>query len=115
ESGLNGLLRPTIYGAYHEIIPLNRPSSRAPKIPVDVVGPICESGDFLGKDRQLPRMKEGDLLVVKSAGAYGFTMSGNYNSRPRACEIVIRKSKYEVAKRRETYNDLIRGESIAKL
>lgn len=115
DAGMNDLLRPSIYGAYHEIIPMNKPSARVPKIPVDVVGPICESGDFLGKDRQLPRMKEGDLLVVKSAGAYGFTMSGNYNSRPRACEIVIRKSKYEVAKRRETYNDLIRGESIAKL
>jgi diaminopimelate decarboxylase len=77
---------------------------------VDVVGPICESGDFLAKDRVLPRFEPGDLMAVMSAGAYGHTMSSNYNARPRAPEVMVRGSQYHVVRERETYADLVRGE-----
>ncbi len=78
----------------------------------DIVGPICESGDFLAKDREFPAVSNGDVLVVKSAGAYGFVMSFNYNSRPRAAEVLVNGDKYFVIKQRESYEDLIKGEEI---
>jgi diaminopimelate decarboxylase len=86
-------------------------SKRATYI-ADIVGPICESGDFLAKDREIPRVKEGEYLAVMSAGAYGFTMSSTYNSRPRVAEVLVHGDHYELVRKRETYNDLIRGESI---
>jgi len=114
DAGMGDLIRPSLYNAYHEILPVvRRPSSivHRPSV-VDVVGPICESGDFLGKDRRLPRLQQGDLLAVMSAGAYGFTMASNYNSRPRPAEVMVKGNRFTVVRRRETYADLIRGEKI---
>jgi len=113
DAGMNDLIRPSIYGAHHEIVPVLKPK-KAPKLlpAVDIVGPICESGDFLGKGRKLPKLAAGDLLAVMSAGAYGYVMSSNYNTRPRVPEVVVRGSKFAVAKRRETLEDLVRGEAI---
>jgi diaminopimelate decarboxylase len=79
---------------------------------VDVVGPICESGDFLAKARALPRAEEGDLLAVMSAGAYGFVMASNYNARPRAAEVLVDGSRYTIVRRRESYEDLVAGETV---
>ncbi|MEK7879067.1 MAG: diaminopimelate decarboxylase, partial [candidate division NC10 bacterium] len=84
-----------------------------PSTVVDVVGPICESGDFLAQDRELPEAAEGDLLAVMSAGAYGFAMASNYNARPRAAEVLVDESRYSVVRQRETYENLIAGESLA--
>jgi len=110
DGGMNDLIRPSLYGSYHDIVPVKK--SRAKKIKVDVVGPICESGDFLGKDRKLPALKEGELLAVMSAGAYGYVMASNYNVRGRVPEVLVKGNKFAVIKKRETFNDLIRGETI---
>jgi len=125
DSGMSDFIRPTLYNAYHEIKPiklkevakgrweLERPSFWPPgarKVMVaDVVGPICESGDFFAKDRVLPKVSAGDLLAVFCAGAYGFTMSSNYNSRCRPAEVLVRKERYNIIRERETYQDLIKG------
>lgn len=105
NAGMNDLIRPTLYDAYHNIIPAIMPN-RA-KIKVDVVGPICETGDFMGKSRMLPYIEQGELLVVKSAGAYGMAMASQYNSRPRACEVLIDGKKVKVIRQRETYETLV--------
>jgi len=112
DAGMNDLIRPALYGAYHEILPVRSHSySNSKDIRVfDVVGPICESGDFLGKDRKFIGLEEGDLLSVMGAGAYGFSMSSNYNSRPRAGEVMVEGSKAKLIRRRETYEDLLRTE-----
>ena len=110
DGGMNDLMRPTLYDAYHEIVPLKK--TRAKKIKVDVVGPICESGDFFAKGRMLPVMKKGDLLAIMSAGAYGYVMASNYNVRGRPPEVMVKGNKFEVVKKRETFNDLIKGETI---
>ncbi|RZD14743.1 MAG: diaminopimelate decarboxylase [Candidatus Acidulodesulfobacterium ferriphilum] len=110
DGGMNDLIRPALYEAYHEIVPVVKRSGA--RIRADVVGPICESADFLGKDRLLSHVQEGDLLAVYSAGAYGFSMSSNYNSRPRVPEILVDKDKYCIIRKRETYDDLIAGEFI---
>src|SRR3989338_615047 len=112
DAGMNDLIRPSLYGAYHEILPVkSRSYSGSKEIRVfDVVGPICESGDFLGKDRKFISLKEGDLLSVMGAGAYGFSMSSNYNSRPRPSEVMVEGSKARLIRRRETYEDLVRPE-----
>ncbi len=112
DAAMNDLTRPTLYGAYHEIQPVRQ--TDAPLQVVDVVGPICETGDFLARDRELPRMRQGDLLAVMSCGAYGFTMSSNYNSRPRAAEVLVDGDEVHVIRRREDYDDLIRGEALLK-
>lgn len=112
DAGMNDLMRPSLYDAYHEITPVTQKRTKAQVRHVDIVGPICESGDFLGKDRTLPKMEQGELLAVMSCGAYGFTMSSNYNSRPRAPEIVVKGRRWYVVKNRETYDDLIQGEKI---
>jgi diaminopimelate decarboxylase len=121
DAGMNDLLRPTLYDAFHFIWPA-KPSARnvperrdADVIPadaetVDVVGPICESGDFLAQDRPLPPTQRGDLLAVFTAGAYGFAMSSNYNNRPRAPEVLVDGSSFKIIRRRETYEDLIAAE-----
>ncbi len=113
DAAMNDLIRPSLYGAYHEILPVRSHSySDSKEIKdFDVVGPICESGDFLGKNRKFIGLKEGDLLSVMGAGAYGFSMSSNYNSRPRVAEVMIEGSKARLIRRRETYEDLIRTES----
>jgi diaminopimelate decarboxylase len=113
DAGMNDLIRPSLYEAYHEIKPVIEPAS-PDKAVFDVVGPICESGDFLAKDREMPIVKNGELLAVMSAGAYGFSMSSNYNSRPRAAEVMVRGNDYHVVRERETYSELIRGEKIPR-
>ncbi len=110
DSAMNDLVRPSLYDAYHAIQPVVK--SQEEMIKADVVGPICESGDFLARDRQMPAVQAGDLLAVMSAGAYGFTMSSNYNSRPRIAEIMVREDGFHVVRARETYEDLVAGESI---
>ncbi|WP_456434175.1 diaminopimelate decarboxylase [Thermosulfuriphilus sp.] len=110
DAGMNDLARPSLYGSYHEIIPVRR--QERPSAVVDVVGPICESGDFLAKERLLPAVRPGELLAVMSAGAYGFVMSSNYNSRPRPAEVIVKEDKFYLVRVRETYDDLVRGEVI---
>jgi diaminopimelate decarboxylase len=115
DSGMSDLIRPSLYTAYHRIVPVKlEQDSSATSEKVDIVGPICESGDFLGKDRFLPGIYKGDLLAVMGAGAYGFTMSSNYNSRPRASEAFVINGKFYVVRAQESYTDLVRGETIPK-
>jgi diaminopimelate decarboxylase len=111
DAAMNDLIRPSLYGSYQRIQPVLR--NDRPEWTADVVGPICESSDFLAKDRKLPRAEPGDLLAVMSAGAYGFSMSSNYNSRPRVAEVLVGQDKFFIIRQREDYDDLIRGETIA--
>jgi len=111
DGAMNDLVRPALYGSFHDICPVKR-NGRVHKVRADVVGPVCESGDFLAKDRNLPEIAEGEALAVLSAGAYGFSMSSNYNSRPRAAEVLVKGNKFYVIRSRESYEDLIRGEKI---
>lgn len=106
DAAMNDLLRPSLYDAYHEIVALKDGEKRV----YDVVGPICESGDFLAKDIELPRLEHGDLLVIKSAGAYGYSMSSNYNTRGRAAQIAIESGKDRLIGQRESFEDMIRNE-----
>jgi diaminopimelate decarboxylase len=110
DAGMNDLIRPALYGSYQAI----RPVAENPAEPIiaDVVGPICESGDFFAKDREIPRPQRGDLLAIMSAGAYGFTMASNYNSHPKPAEILVDGDRYYVIRKRETFEDLINGEAI---
>jgi diaminopimelate decarboxylase len=110
DAGMNDLIRPALYGAYHQILPLE--SINKPKEKADIVGPICESADFFAKDREVPKVREGDLLAIMSAGAYGFSMSSNYNSRCRIEEVLVVKDKLFVIRKRENYADLVRREII---
>ena len=112
DAAMNDLIRPSLYSAYHDIRPVSEALNHRPKHSVDVVGPVCESGDFLAKDRSLPEVKPGDLLAVMSAGAYGFVMASNYNSRPRVPEVLIKDNEVHVIRARESYDDLVRGETI---
>jgi diaminopimelate decarboxylase len=112
DAAMNDLIRPSLYEAYHEVRPVNEEAGRRAKQTVDIVGPICESGDFLAKDRSLPVVKPGELLAVMSAGAYGFVMASNYNSRPRVPEVLVRDGEFHVVRERERYEDLIKGEQI---
>jgi diaminopimelate decarboxylase len=111
DAGMNDLIRPSLYDAYHEIRPVREPA-RPNKAVVDVVGPVCESGDFLAKDRSLPEVTQGDLLGVMSASAYGFVMASTYNSRPRPPEVLVKGGETHVIRARETHEDLVRGETI---
>ena len=111
DAGMNDLIRPSLYGSYHAIQPVRRQEGREP-ITVDVVGPICESGDFLAKDREIAMVEPEELLAVMSAGAYGFTMASNYNTRPRAAEVLVKGDRHFIIRARESYEDLIRGEEI---
>jgi diaminopimelate decarboxylase len=113
DAGMNDLIRPSLYEAYHDIRPVARQEQPVNAV-VDVVGPICESGDFLAKDREVPEVKQGDLLAVMGAGAYGFSMSSNYNSRPRIAEVMVRGDDFFVVRERETYNDLVKGEKLPR-
>jgi diaminopimelate decarboxylase len=110
DAGMNDLIRPSLYHAYHAIVPVAQ--KRAGRtVLTDVVGPICESGDFLGKDRRLAPLREGDLLAVRSAGAYGMSMASNYNSRPRAAEVLVSGLRVRLVRRRETMKDLLATET----
>jgi diaminopimelate decarboxylase len=113
DAGMNDLIRPSLYNAYHQILPVVK--TKRTMTFVDVVGPICETGDFLGKDRELQRVSEGEYLAVMSAGAYGFSMSSNYNSRPRPAEVMVKGNKHYLIRERETYHTLIAEEKISKL
>jgi diaminopimelate decarboxylase len=108
DAGMNDLVRPALYGAYHVIEPVGPP--RREQMVVDVVGPVCESSDFLAQRRRLPVVETGEYLCVRSAGAYGFVMSSNYNARPRAAEVLVDGATAHLARRRETLADLVRGE-----
>ncbi len=107
---MNDLLRPALYQAEQQIIPLDRSSQGRDGI-YDIVGPVCETGDFLGKDRELS-IRAGDLLAVRSSGAYGFTMSSNYNSRPRAAEVMVDGDQFHLIRERETIESLYAGEKL---
>ncbi len=110
DAAMNDLIRPAFYGSYHEIQPALRKKSKKKK--TDIVGPICESGDFFAKDRLLPPVQSGDLLAIFSAGAYGFAMSSNYNARPRAAEVLVKGREFRVIRQRESLEDLVRGEGV---
>lgn len=110
DGAMNDLIRPALYGSFQRIEPVGPP--REGSLSVDVVGPVCESGDFLAKGRLLPAVERGDLLAVGSAGAYGFVMSSNYNARPRAAEVMVRGGRFALVRARETWEDLVRGESV---
>jgi diaminopimelate decarboxylase len=110
DAAMTDLIRPTLYQAYHHIEPVGRPRSGSRVI--DVVGPVCESADFIARGRELPSLERGDLLAVHSVGAYGFAMSSNYNGRRRAAEVRVRGGQFEVVRNRDVFEDLIRGESI---
>lgn len=109
DAAMNDLLRPSLYSAYHEIVPL-RQIGEAHYVKVDVVGPICETGDFFARDRQLPEVVEGDLLAILDTGAYGMALSSNYNSRPRAAEVLVDGGSARLIRRRETIGDMLRAE-----
>ncbi len=110
DAGMNDLIRPALYQAYHEIVPVKQPSG-SEEIKADIVGPVCETGDFFARGRDLPAVEPGDLLAIRTVGAYGFVLSSNYNSRLRPCELLVDGSKVHLARRREGWEDLIRGES----
>jgi diaminopimelate decarboxylase len=110
DAAMNDLMRPSLYGAYHGILPLKKTPGE--KLTADIVGPICESGDFLAKKRLIEPLVPEDLIAVMSAGAYGFSMSSSYNSRPRVCEVMVKEDHFEIIRQRETFEDLARGESI---
>lgn len=111
DAAMNDLVRPSLYGSYHEIVPVVQ--TKGTKAKMDIVGPVCETGDCFANDRPMPRnLDQGDLLAILSAGAYGFTMSGNYNARPRPPEVLIRDGSFQVIRERETYDDLIHRENF---
>jgi diaminopimelate decarboxylase len=110
DAGMNDLVRPSLYGSHHQILPVKQ--GRQEEAVVDVVGPICESSDFLAHERSLPKLEPGELIAVMTAGAYGFSMSSTYNARPRVAEVLVRDDQLFVIRRREDYEDLIRGEEI---
>ena len=135
DAGMNDLIRPALYQSYHEIVPVNEPStltatlslegrggreapgegefvsqSNSKRGKIDIVGPVCESGDFFALDREMPELHEGNLLAIMSAGAYGFVMASNYNSRPLPAEALVDGDKFALIRRRQTWDDLVCGE-----
>jgi diaminopimelate decarboxylase len=111
DAAMNDLVRPALYGAHHEIVPvLTLEESAATTETVDVVGPVCETGDFFARDRQLAHVEQGDLLAILDAGAYGMVLASNYNTRPRAAEILVSGGTAKVIRRRESVRDLVLAE-----
>ncbi|MGC1370950.1 MAG: diaminopimelate decarboxylase, partial [Candidatus Sulfotelmatobacter sp.] len=111
DAAMNDLIRPALYGAYHEIVPTSQKMKPdQPREIVDVVGPVCESGDFLGRDRNLPHMEEGDLLAIMDAGAYGMALASNYNTRPRPAEVLVSGKSAKLIRKREKVSDLFSAE-----
>ena len=110
DAGMNDLLRPSLYGAHHDLLPVREKTGQT--IKGDLVGPICETGDFLATDREMPDFVSGDLIAVMSAGAYGFSMASNYNARPRPAEVLVDSGSYRVVRDRESFEDLVRGERV---
>ena len=114
DGAMNDLIRPVLYEAFHEIRPVVKRAGAA-IVTADVVGPVCESGDFFARERDLPEARSGDLLAVMSAGAYGFVMASNYNSRPRPAEVIVNGAEYSVVRERDNFEDIIRGEKLVTL
>ena len=114
DGAMNDLIRPVLYEAYHEIVPVVRREG-GERQTADVVGPVCESGDFFARERDLPAVDSGDLIAVMSAGAYGFVMASNYNSRPRAAEVLVNGAEVHVIRDRDSFEDIIRNEKIVTL
>jgi diaminopimelate decarboxylase len=110
DAGMNDLLRPSLYGAHHEVRSVREDVQKVQN--ADLVGPVCESGDYLARDRELPDASEGDLLALMCAGAYGFSMASNYNSRPRPAEVFVRGERWAVVRERESHADLVKGELV---
>ncbi|MES1261401.1 MAG: diaminopimelate decarboxylase, partial [Acidobacteriota bacterium] len=108
DAAMNDLIRPALYRAHHEVLPLC--NAGAGKIVADLVGPVCETGDFLARDRDMADAQPGEYLAIASAGAYGFVQASNYNSRRRAAEVLVTGDRWRVVRERESYEDLIRGE-----
>ncbi len=126
DAGMTDLIRPTLYDAWHRVWPARMGNGHNGEVPseekyegeltpTDIVGPICESGDFFAKDRRIPKAQAGDLLAVYSAGAYGYAMASNYNSHPRPCEVIVSGKKALLATERETFEDLVRRERVVSL
>ena len=113
DAGMNDLIRPALYQSYHEIVRVHEPADTH-RVKMDVVGPVCESADFLAEDRELPELREGDLVALMSAGAYGFAMASNYNSRPLPAEVLIRGDRFALIRERQTNEDLVHGERDAE-
>jgi diaminopimelate decarboxylase len=111
DAGMNDLLRPSLYNAFHEIVPVEVHRPDLPNETVDVVGPVCETGDFFARDRDLPVVDEGDWLAILDAGAYGMALTSHYNTRPRAAEVLVDGKSLKVIRKRETVRDLVRLES----
>ena len=111
DAAMNDMLRPSLYNAYHQIVPVREPTERSSET-VDVVGPICESGDFFARNRQLPIANEGDLLAILDAGAYGMALASNYNSRPRPAEVLVEGKSVKLIRRRERIEDLLQTETV---
>ena len=119
DAGMNDLIRPALYESCHQIVPVNQPGmskskstsmSRSKTLKMDIVGPVCESADFFAQDRNMPELRQGDLLAVMSAGAYGFVMASNYNSRPLPAEALVRGDRVTLIRKRQTLEDLTRDE-----
>jgi diaminopimelate decarboxylase len=111
DAGMNDLIRPALYQSYHEIVPLEQRSKSTSRLQkIDIVGPVCESGDFFAVDREMPELQEGDLLAIMSAGAYGFVMASNYNSRPLPAEVLVRGGGFTLIRKRQKWEDLVTGE-----
>ena len=110
DAGMNDLIRPALYQGYHEVVPVREPAPTDPREAVDVVGPVCESGDFFAQARELPPLRQGELIALMSTGAYGFAMASNYNSRPLAAEVMVSGKTARVVRERQTFRDIIRGE-----
>ena len=108
DAAMNDLIRPSLYQSYHEILPVARSERRT--VTADIVGPVCETGDFLARDREMAEVEAGDLLAVCTAGAYGFVQASNYNSRPRPPEVLVKGAQAKLIRQRESYEDLVRGE-----
>ena len=108
DGAMNDLVRPSLYNAYHEVLSLQR---KEEWIEADVVGPVCETGDFFARDRQIPELSNGEYLALMNAGAYGFVASSNYNSRPRVAEILVEEDQFQIVRQRENLEDLVRGEN----
>src|SRR5207248_8558173 len=112
DAGMNDLIRPALYRSYHEIVPVEEKIERKRKTEkIDIVGPVCESGDFFALDREMPELREGDLLAIMSAGAYGFVMASNYNSRPLPAEALVRGGRVSLIRKRQSPEDLVRDET----
>jgi len=112
DCGMNDLIRPSLYEAYHDIVALKKPAKASKRIVYDMVGPICETGDFLARDRKMPQLEEGQYVAIMCAGAYGFAMSSNYNSRLKAPEVLVHDKSFSVIRKREEYSDLISKEQV---